>query len=55
MVIIVLATKFKMDNILKKTHYSIIPLFHYSMIESDVELAKMEIMLEDSQVSSNQN
>jgi hypothetical protein len=26
--VIVLAIKLKMDNILKKTHYSIIPLFH---------------------------
>ena len=29
MVITVLTTKFKMDNILKKPHYSIIPLFLY--------------------------
>jgi hypothetical protein len=35
MVIVVLTTKFKMDNILRKTHYSIIPLFHYSMIEAE--------------------
>ncbi len=29
MAIIVLAIKLKMDNFLKKTHYSIVPLFHY--------------------------
>ncbi len=29
-----LAVMIKMDDILLKTHYSIIPLFHYSMIEA---------------------
>jgi hypothetical protein len=29
-----LAITIKMDDILLKTHYSIIPLFHYSMIEA---------------------
>ncbi len=37
MVIIVLTTKLEMDNILKKNHYSIIPLFHYSMIEAEAQ------------------
>ena len=37
MVIIVLTTNLKMDNILKKNHYSIIPLFHYSMIEAETQ------------------
>jgi hypothetical protein len=30
--VIVLTIKLKMDNILLKTHYSIIPQFHYSRI-----------------------
>ncbi len=37
MVIIVLTTKLEMANILKKNHYSIIPLFHYSMIEAEAQ------------------
>jgi hypothetical protein len=37
MVIIVLTTKLEMDNILLKNHYSIIPLFHYSMIEAEAQ------------------
>ncbi len=37
MVKIVLTTKLEMDNILRKNHYSIIPLFHYSMIEAEAQ------------------
>ncbi len=41
MTIIVLTIKLKMDNILKKTHYSIIPLFHYSLVEAKTQISKM--------------
>ena len=37
MVLIVLTTKLEMDNILRKNHYSNIPLFHYSMIEAEAQ------------------
>jgi hypothetical protein len=33
MVVIVLTIKLKMVNTLKKNQYSIIPIFHYSMIK----------------------
>ena len=32
--------KFKMDGIRLKNHYSIIPLFHYSMIETNTQTLK---------------
>jgi|GEM_PF-1811406 len=40
MAIIVLKIKLKMDNTFKKTHYSIIPPFHYSMIEAKTQTSK---------------
>jgi hypothetical protein len=43
MAIIVLTIKLKMDNTFKKTHYSIIPLFHYSMIEAKTQTSKYHI------------
>jgi hypothetical protein len=35
--IIVFTAKLKMADILKKNHYSIIPLFHYSLIEAETQ------------------
>jgi hypothetical protein len=40
MAIIVLTIKLKIDNILKKTHYSIIPIFQYSIIEAKTPASK---------------
>jgi hypothetical protein len=39
--IIFLTVKLKMDNILQQTHYSIIPLFHYSMAEAKTQTSKI--------------
>ena len=39
--VIVLTIKLKMDNILQKTHDSIIPQFHYSMIEAKSKTSKI--------------
>jgi hypothetical protein len=41
MAVIVLTIKLKMENILLKTHYSIIPLFHYSMSEAKIQSSKI--------------
>jgi 23S rRNA A1618 N6-methylase RlmF len=43
MAIIVLKIKLKMDKNFKNTHYSIIPPFHYSMIEAKTQTSKYHI------------